>query len=155
MTPWIGTTGELNAEAIESLLHEQIVARIAYLDRRGRPAIVPINYAYDGSAMYGYSLLGAKIEGMSAHPWVCVEVDHIRDNASWVSVVAHGTFELMTGTAAVEVVQRISERLRTFARVELTAESAAHTYVAREGGPGIAYRIRLGEKHGRYSSPIG
>ena len=60
--------GELTADAIESLLHSEIFARIAYVDRRGQPYIVPITYAYDGRAIYGYSLLGAKVEFMRPTP---------------------------------------------------------------------------------------
>ncbi|MBV8532023.1 MAG: pyridoxamine 5'-phosphate oxidase family protein, partial [Candidatus Eremiobacteraeota bacterium] len=64
--------GELTADAIESMLHAETVARIAYVDRRGLPCIVPITYAYDGSAIFGYSLLGAKIENMAANPRVSI-----------------------------------------------------------------------------------
>jgi nitroimidazol reductase NimA-like FMN-containing flavoprotein (pyridoxamine 5'-phosphate oxidase superfamily) len=140
---------ELNAKEIESLLHEEIFARIGYVDRRSKVWVVPFTYAYDGKSVYGYSLLGAKIEGMNVNPDVCVEVDRIRDNADWWSVVARGKFEQLTGDAAVEAVERISARLRTVARAEDAVEPAEHTYVAREGGPGIAFRIRLNEKHGR------
>jgi uncharacterized protein len=146
------TAGEMSPDAIESLLHEQIVARIAYLDRRGNPCIVPINYAYDGDAFYGYSLFGAKIEGMSAHPGVCVEVDRVDDSADWWSVVARGTFDQLTGSEALAAVERISDRLRTYARADRTPEPAAQTYVTREGGPGVAYRIRITHKRGRYSA---
>jgi hypothetical protein len=72
---------DLSSEAIETFLNEEIVARIAYVDRRGRPFIVPIAYAYDGKAFYGYSLLGAKIEGMRANPAVCIEIDRVADAA--------------------------------------------------------------------------
>ncbi len=70
--------GVLTSDQIESLLHAEVVARIGYVDRRGLPCIVPITYAYDGRAIYGYSLLGAKIENMTAKPKVCVEVDRVQ-----------------------------------------------------------------------------
>lgn len=144
--------GVLSAEAIESLLREEVVARVAFVDRRGRPCIAPITYAYDGKALYGYSMLGSKIEGMSSHPDVCIEIDRIRNSADWWSIVLHGTFEQLSGDAAVDAVERISDRLRTVACVDGAPDAAAQTYVAREGGPGIAYRIRVNERHGRYSS---
>ncbi len=143
---------ELAPGAIEALLHEEFIARIAYIDRRGLPCIVPIAYAYDGKAFYGYSLLGAKTENMGANPWVCVEVDHIRNAADWSSVVARGTFDQLNGTEANEAVARISERLSTVAAATNAPAKAAQTYVAREGGVGIAYRIRITDKHGRYST---
>ena len=143
---------ELSAASIEALLHSALVARLAYVDRLGRPCIVPITYAYDGRAFYGYSLLGSKIEHMGVHPNVCLEVDQIRDSANWSSVVVRGRFEQLNGDAAVEAVKRISDRLRTVARAKNAAVQAAQTYVEREGGPGIAYRIVVMQRQGRYSA---
>jgi len=144
--------GNLTPNAIEALLHEEIVARIAYVDRRGLPCIAPITYAYDGRAFYGYSLLGAKIENMAANPRVCVEVDRVENAADWCSVVARGTFEQLHGRGAIEAVERISERLRTFAAATAAPVMAWRSFVTRMGGDGIAYRIAITEKHGRYST---
>ena len=144
--------GELSSEAIESLLRAEIFARIAYVDRRGLPCIVPITYAYDGRAFFGYSLLGAKIENMSANPRVCIEVDHVKSAADWSSVTARGLFRKLVGQAAADAVERISDRLRTVAAATGAPPAAWRTFVARSGGPGIAYRIDVTAKQGRYSS---
>ena len=144
--------GELTSDAIESLLHAEIVARIASIDQRGLPCITPITYAYDGAAIYGYSLLGAKIENMSANPQVCVEVDRVENAADWSSVTARGIFRTLHGQAAVEAVERISDRLRTVAFGTGAPMMAWRSFVARSGGAGIAYRIDILKKSGRYSS---
>jgi nitroimidazol reductase NimA-like FMN-containing flavoprotein (pyridoxamine 5'-phosphate oxidase superfamily) len=144
--------GNLTPAAIESLLRAEIVGRIGYVDRRGLACIVPFTYAYDGRAFYGYSLLGAKIESMGVHPTVCVEVDRVASAADWCSVIARGTFEHLEGSAAVEAVERISHRLRMVGAATAAPVTAWRTFVARTGGDGIAYRIRVTEKHGRYSS---
>lgn len=146
--------GQLTADAIESLLHSQLVARIAYMDRRGLPRIVPITYAYDGKAFYGYSLLGAKIENMSANPRVCIEVDSVTTAADWSSVVVQGLFHLLEGAAATSAVERISDRLRTVGSATGAPAEAWHSFVARRGGAGRAYRIDVTEKQGRYSAPL-
>ncbi len=140
---------KLTPAEIESLLHEGIVARLAYIDALGRPCITPITYAYDGDAFYGYSLLGSKVESMSMHPGVCIEVDRVHDSANWSSVVVRGAFEQLHGEKALDAVKRISDRLQSTARVHDAVASAAQTYVEREGGPGLAYRIAVQEKHGR------
>ncbi len=145
--------GQLTPGAIEALLHEEIVGRIGYVDRRGLPTIVPITYAYDGRAIYGYSMLGAKIENMAANPRVCLEIDRVDNAAEWRSVLVRGTFELLDGRAAVEAVERISERLRTVAAATAAPAMAWRTFVTRTGGDGIAYRIHITEKYGRYSTP--
>lgn len=144
--------GELTPAAIESLLYSEIVARIAYVDRRGLPCIVPITYAYDGRAFYGYSLLGAKIEYMTANPKVCVEVDRVESAADWRSVMARGLFRKLYDQAAVDAVERISDRLRTYAAATGAPLMAWRTFVARSGGAGIAYRIDVTQKRGRYST---
>jgi nitroimidazol reductase NimA-like FMN-containing flavoprotein (pyridoxamine 5'-phosphate oxidase superfamily) len=144
--------GELTAGAIESLLHSEIVARIAYVDRRGLPCIVPITYAYDGRAFYGYSLLGAKIENMSANPRVSVEVDRVESMADWCSVTARGLFRTLNGQAAVDAVERITDRLRTYAAATGAPLMAWRTFVDRSGGVGIAYRIDVTHKSGRYAT---
>jgi uncharacterized protein len=145
--------GKLTPDAIESLLLAESVGRIGYVDRRGLPCIAPITYAYDGRNFYGYSLLGAKIENMGARPNVCVEVDRVVNASDWRSVVARGTFEPLDGSAAVEAVRRISDRLRTVAAATAAPVTAWRTFVGRNGGDGIAYRIRVTEKQGRCSSP--
>lgn len=144
--------GELAPHAIEAVLHEELFARIGYVDADGLPAIAPISYAYDGRSIYGYSLFGTKIAEMSAHPKVCVEIDRVDDAATWRSVVLRGTFEPLEGLEAMEAVERISERLRTVAAATGAPPAAWRTYVMRAGGDGIAYRIRITEKHGRYSA---
>ncbi len=146
-----GTIGELGEREIESLLHEEIIARIGYVDRRGYPYIVPITYAYDGKSVFGYTADGAKLEAMRANPYVCVEIDRIDDAADWRSVAAFGRFTELRGDAASDAVRRISERLTTLASADALPPAAARTYVARLGAPGVAYRIDLDRKRGRFA----
>jgi uncharacterized protein len=143
---------KMTLSAVEALLHEEIVGRIGYVDRRGLPYIVPITYAYDGRALYGYSLLGAKIENMAANPKVCVEIDRVQNAAEWCSVIVRGTFERLDGALAVEAVERISDRLQTVAAATSAPLAAWRTFVARSGGPGIAYRINVSQKDGRFAT---
>jgi uncharacterized protein len=144
--------GELTPAGIESLLHSEFVARIGYVNRRGMPCIVPITYAYDGRAFFGYSLLGAKIEHMSANPRVCVEVDRVENAADWRSVTARGVFVKLDGQRAIDAVERISDRLRTVGAASAAPAAAWRTFVSRSGGAGIAYRIDVTQKLGRYST---
>ena len=144
----------MTADAIERLLHAAVVAHIGYIDRRGLPCIVPISYAYDGLALYGYSTLGAKIENMSANPNVCAEVDRIGNAVDWCSVFVRGTFEHLHGEDAVDAVERISARMSIAAVAVGAPSEAAQTFVERNRGLGIAYRILITEKFGRSSVPL-
>jgi hypothetical protein len=143
--------GDLNVDEVESLLREELIARIGYVDRRGHPHIAPITYAYDGIAVLGYSPDGAKLEGMRYFPHVCVEVDRVHDASDWLSVVAFGRFEELRGDAALDAVHRISDRLSTLARADSLSAPAWRTYVARLGSPGVAYRIKIDAKRGRFA----
>jgi len=148
-------TGKLGRNEIEELLREEFIARIGYVDRRGYPYIVPVTYAYDGISFLGYTADGAKLEAMRHHPRVCVEVDRVRDAANWESVVAIGHFAELRGESAVDAVFRIGERLRTIAIADGSSDSARRTYVERLRAPGIAYRIRIEQIHGRFARTAG
>ena len=142
---------ELSPDAIEAFLHEEVIARVAYVDMRGRPGLVTIAYAYDGRSLFGYSMLGAKLDAMSQNPYVCIGVDRVDDAANWRTVLVRGVFEPLAGDAARSAVEMIAERLRTVAHAETASTGAGRTYVEREGGIGIAYRVRITERHGRWS----
>jgi hypothetical protein len=144
--------GELTPDEIDVLLREEIVARIAYIDRRGLPCIVPINYAYDGAAVFGYSLTGTKLENMEANAQVCIEIDHIHNATDWRSAIVRGTFEALRGPAALDAISRISERLKSVATATGAPALAAQTFVRRKGGDGMAYCIRVDHKSGRYAT---
>jgi uncharacterized protein len=148
------TFGELEEREIDSLLREELVARIGYVDLAGEPHIAPVTYAYDGTAILCYSPEGAKLDDMRLSPRVCVQVDRVQDAANWVSVVAAGCFEELRDEAAVDAVRRVSERLTTVASADGLPDAAGRTYVARTGAPGIAYRIAIDRKQGRFARII-
>ena len=64
----------------------------------GEPYVVPVNYVFDGetASAVSHSLPGRKIEAMRANPRVCLQVDDIRDQLNWGSVIAYGTYEEIT-----------------------------------------------------------
>lgn len=59
----------------------------------GEPYVVPVNYVFDGEAFLVHSLPGRKVEAMRAHPRVCLQVDDVRDEFEWRSVLAFGRYE--------------------------------------------------------------
>ena len=59
----------------------------------GYPYVVPVNYVFDGESVISHSLPGRKIDAMRAFPRVCLQVDEVRDQTRWKSVLAFGTFE--------------------------------------------------------------
>ncbi len=147
--------GILNASAIDAFLRSESIAHLACVLPDGRPYVVPMTYAFDGDAFYGYSADGMKLEALRAHPHVCLAVNRLVDAANWTSVVAWGLFRELADEDATDALRRISERLRTVATADKSDLAAQHTYVARTAPYGVVYRITISESTGRYSAEHG
>src|SRR5689334_15533829 len=102
--------GLLAPEDIERILHSETVGRIG-CHADGRTYVVPITYAYDGTAIYGHSAEGLKLRMMRANPRVCFEVEQVDDLANWRSVIAWTTFEELHGAEAERAMQLLASRL--------------------------------------------
>ncbi len=143
--------GELSEAEIENLLHNEVIARVG-CHSNGYTYVVPITYAYDGDAVIGYSPDGLKLWMMRENPKVCVEVDHIDDLANWRSVVASGTFQELSGAEAEDALARLRARLAS-GKISATAlpshglDSHARALNLKRFS---VYRIRLGQKSGRF-----
>jgi nitroimidazol reductase NimA-like FMN-containing flavoprotein (pyridoxamine 5'-phosphate oxidase superfamily) len=105
-----------------------------------RPYVVPISYVYDGSFVYGYTAPGRKLEIMREQPLVCFEVDEIKNDTFWHSVVTEAEFEELTGGWA-----------RDYAIAQLT--NGGGGLVPRGLGERdgmVIFRLRLTERSGRF-----
>lgn len=146
--------GELTADQIERLLHEQVVGRIG-CHAHGSTYIVPITYAYDGANVVGHSAEGRKIQMMRDNPNVCFEVDALTDMANWQSVIAWGAFQELSGEEAKAAIRFLVSRLTPLTVSETSVPThgldmhPAHHDEAGGKTP-VVYRIRLYQKSGRY-----
>ena len=141
--------GDLSAAEIEQLLRSGFLARLGCCEST-RPYVVPVCYAYDGAFIYGFSGDGEKLEALRSSRQVCVQVDRIADPANWRSVLVWGTFEELRGTEALDALQQLSRHLVAAAGPEHAFDP--RTFVTRNRGFGVAYRIRVYERSGRYES---
>ena len=83
---------EMTVDECRDALQKANVGRLACA-RDGQPYAVPINFAFDGTYLYGFTTLGQKIEWMRANPLVCLEVDEIIGENQWMSIVLFGRYE--------------------------------------------------------------
>lgn len=90
---------KLTAEQSYALLRGGRVAHLGVVES-GEPYVVPVNYAFDGEYIYLHTLPGRKVDAMRLNPRVCVEVEEVRDDFCWKSVVAFGRAEEIKGDAA-------------------------------------------------------
>jgi len=145
-------TGDLDDRGIDALLRSESVAHLACVLADGRPYVVPIAYAYDGFAFYAYSADGMKLDALRGQPRACIAVDRVSDAATWTSVIAWGTFRELHGVDAADAVARISARLHTVASADGASGAAERSYVTRTAGVGVAYRVDITARTGRYST---
>jgi nitroimidazol reductase NimA-like FMN-containing flavoprotein (pyridoxamine 5'-phosphate oxidase superfamily) len=83
---------EMTDEECRSALQNASVGRLACA-RDNQPYVVPINFAFDGTYLYGFTTLGQKIEWMRSNPLVCLEVDELISHNQWMSIVVFGRYE--------------------------------------------------------------
>lgn len=134
--------GLLSQDEIEALLRRRRIGRIGCCVD-DRPYVVPVTYAYDGSAVYVLSGPGRKIDAMRADPRVCFEVEEIDESGGtvdWRSVIADGVYEELTDDgerrAALTLLGKICPKSPTCMPVIPAAM--------------IVFRIDLTEKTGRF-----
>src|ERR1700681_3280520 len=131
---------EMTLADCRAMLARAQVARLACA-LHDQPYIVPIDIAFDGVSLYGYSTLGQKIEWMRQNPLVCVEMDEIVGDTQWESVVVFGTYEELLPTPEQENSRREAERL--FQRRPMWWDPASVPLAGREQRPRIVFRIQL------------
>jgi hypothetical protein len=143
--------GRLSPEEIERVLSSQMIGRIG-CHAGGRTYVVPVTYAYDGESIYGYTGEGMKLRMMRDNPEVCFEVEQIDDPSRWRSVIAWGSFEELYGQEAAHALQILLDRYA----VQALGETALPPLGPHRRGAihpdAHLYRVRLGEKTGRFES---
>ena len=109
------TTTDQEARA---LLSKSSVGRLGCVSA-GEPYVVPINYYFDGRAIYSHSLPGRKIDALRAHPRACMQVDKIDDQLHWQSAIAFGQFEeIFDEPERAEVIRQLLNRFPMLTVVE-------------------------------------
>ena len=128
---------KMSRDESDALLRSQRLARLGCVSD-GYPYVVPINYVYDGESVLSHSLPGRKIEAMRAAPRVCLQVDEVRDQFNWKSVLVFGTFEELTGSD--ERSRALNLLLSLFPR--LTPVESLIAEDANAPAP-VVYRVRV------------
>jgi nitroimidazol reductase NimA-like FMN-containing flavoprotein (pyridoxamine 5'-phosphate oxidase superfamily) len=88
---------EMSEAECRHVLQSANVGRLACA-RDNQPYVVPINFAFDGTYIYGFSTVGQKIEWMRSNPLVCFEMDQVISHNEWASIVIFGRYEELPDT---------------------------------------------------------
>lgn len=66
------------------------------------PYVVPVNFVMESGRIYLYTTEGKKSEIIESNPNVCLQVEDVKDNTDWRSVVVHGIAARVTDLAERE-----------------------------------------------------
>lgn len=134
---------DLPPEVTDHILGSQLFGRIGCA-AEGKVLILPVNYLFDGQAIYGQTREGTKTRLLRQNPSVCFEVDEVCNLLCWRSVVVQGIYEELQGDERTYAEQRLGPgRIPPVKALDLTDE------VAVAPAPTVVYRIRILSKSGR------
>src|SRR5688500_8307321 len=142
---------ELSESEGLALLERSHFGRLACA-RHGQPYIVPLHLYFDPDArcLYGFSLVGQKIDWMRENPKVCVEVEDVSDKDHWTTVLIFGTYEEL-GDSSDDAAARNRARRLFESRPDWWFPAAAKTS-SREPHAVVLYRIRIDRLSGRQAA---
>lgn len=102
----------------------------------GAPYVVPINYLYNGEDIYMHGMPGQKIQAMRANPQICLQVDEVKDDYNWRSVIAFGEYEeVATLEEREQILGAMFQRLPHMTPVE--------SQMTNGQGDVIVFRLRI------------
>ena len=88
--------------AAKSLLGRVGYGHLGCAGENGRPYVVPMHYAYDGESLYLLTTEGTKTRFIADNPEVCLQVEEVKSERQWQSVMAFGRAEAVTEPEAME-----------------------------------------------------
>ena len=99
---------ELTEDECFTLLGQEVVGRLVYVDDQG-PVAIPVNYALDGRSVVFRTEGGSKVDALR-HP-LAFEVDHVDpvERSGW-SVLVRGTGRLVELATVPEMLHRMAGR---------------------------------------------
>jgi hypothetical protein len=144
---------EMSDAESRSLLAQLGSGRLACA-RENQPYVVPMDYAYAGDRLYGFSTVGKKIEWMRSNPLVCVQADEVRSHFEWKSVIVLGRYEELPDDtehrkSRTEAITLLSQRSLWW-----QGAYAADQFRAHKGDPfPVVFCVHIAEISGHRADP--
>ena len=132
-----------------------LLGRVGYghlaCSRDDRPYVVPVHYAYDGTAVFIYTTEGLKSEIIDTNPNVCLQVEEIDENGAWRSVVVSGEAYRIVDRAerenAVTLLQKSNPQLLPALAIKWSKDWMRKNVE-------VVYKIKILAESGRFTSEI-
>lgn len=139
-------------ECRDALAHANVARLVCEMD--DQPYAVPVYLAYDGTYLFGFATMGYKIDCMRSNPLVCVEIDEVKSENQWMSVIVLGTYEELPDTEKYKAARAHAHEL--LHRRAMWWEPAGVPVEGRKYPNSLApifYRIRIDRMTGHRGSP--
>jgi nitroimidazol reductase NimA-like FMN-containing flavoprotein (pyridoxamine 5'-phosphate oxidase superfamily) len=144
---------EMTPEECRDVLAHAGLARLA-CEMDGQPYVVPVYLVYDGNYLFGFSTMGYKIDCMRANPLVCVEIDDVKSQNDWMSVIVFGSYKELADTAENKVARTHAHEM--LKKRAMWWEPASVAVTPRDNPKSLVpifYRIRIDRLTGHRASP--
>ncbi|HZM91010.1 MAG TPA: pyridoxamine 5'-phosphate oxidase family protein [Blastocatellia bacterium] len=144
---------EMTLEECRDVLAQGHVARLV-CEMDDQPYAVPVYLAYDGTYLFGFATMGYKIDCMRSNPLVCVEIDEVKSENQWMSVVVFGKYEELADTPEYETTRAHAHELLQKRAMwwEPACVAVEHTEFPKTFAP-IFYRIHIDRMTGHRALP--
>jgi nitroimidazol reductase NimA-like FMN-containing flavoprotein (pyridoxamine 5'-phosphate oxidase superfamily) len=139
-------------ECRDALAHANVARLVCEMD--AQPYAVPVYLAYDGTSLFGFATMGYKIDCMRSNPQVCVEIDEIKSQNQWVSVIVFGRYEELPDTPEYKTTREHAHELLQKRAMwwEPASVAVEHRDFPKPISP-IFYRIHVDRMTGHRASP--
>lgn len=134
--------GTLTNKEIEEVLKNNFLGHIGCRDG-DKTYVVPVSYVYDGKFIIAHSQLGLKIEMMRKHPYVCFQIEEIKDFTHWKSVIVWGIYQEMTEERDRSYATKLFSQHNIHMKLD---DHPTHKKITRS----VIYRIVIDERTGRF-----
>ena len=144
---------ELKNEECLNILNRTRLGRLA-CSLNDQPYIVPLFFSFDGNEyIYSFSTLGKKIEWMRKNPLVCLEVDKIKNQNDWATIIIYGRYEELPNTPEFEDKRIFAHKLLSKHPMWWQPAYDAGNFRGETQERAIYFRIRIERMIGRHNFP--
>jgi nitroimidazol reductase NimA-like FMN-containing flavoprotein (pyridoxamine 5'-phosphate oxidase superfamily) len=146
---------KLTNEQIEEVLKENVWGHLGCNDGFNT-YVYPINYLYDGKYITCHSQRGLKMQVMQQNSRVCLQVDEVKDDKDWKSVMVHGEYhEVVDEREYNDAIKAFADR-RLFLKISespiFTSSNKQGVKIQSNDSKPAIFRIVIDEKNGRFEN---
>ena len=138
---------ELNETECREILSRASMARLG-CSLNDQPYVVPVGIAYEDNYIYVFSTMGQKIRWMRSNPKVCVQIDEMRSQSDWASVIANGEYQELPEPQFENERKHARKLLQQRHHWWLNAVAERRILMRDEEVKPLFFRIRVGSLNG-------